>query len=123
MPRDGSGRSDNAIKPGENTIHGTQGGVCSTTTSLIEYYPIQPFISRTDLFASQHSTATNKPPSQPKIYRAERAATPPVPEKGDGIEGVDVSGGGSRGLGTGQGWHANDPNKPPLVDQLTEGKK
>jgi len=61
-------------------------------------------------------TATNKRPSQLKIYRAERTATPPAPEKGDGIEGVNASGGGSRGLGTGQGQHGNDPNKPPLVD-------
>lgn len=78
MPRDGSGRSDNAIEPGENIIHGTQGEL--------------------------------------KIYRAERTATPPAPEKGDGIEGVNASGGGSRGLGTGQGRHANDPNQPPIVD-------
>jgi len=32
---------------------------------------------------------------------------------------VNASGGGSRGRGTGQGRHANDPNKPPLM----EGKK
>lgn len=37
MPRDGSGRSDNTIEPGKNIIHGTQGEVCSTTTSLIKY--------------------------------------------------------------------------------------
>ncbi|OCL03800.1 hypothetical protein AOQ84DRAFT_381246 [Glonium stellatum] len=85
MPRDGSGRSDNAIETGEDMVHGTQG--------------------------------------EPKIYRAERTATPPTEEKGQAIEGLNASGGGSQGLGTGQGRHANDSNKPPLVDELTEGKK
>lgn len=33
---------------------------------------------------------------------------------------MNASGGGSQGLGTGQGGHANDSNKPAAADQATK---
>ncbi|KAF2191074.1 hypothetical protein K469DRAFT_558098 [Zopfia rhizophila CBS 207.26] len=58
-----------------------------------------------------------------KLERTEKVAPPPDGEKGFAIEGMNASGGGSVGVkghtGSGKG---NDPNKPPLVDQVTKGE-
>ncbi|KAF2262648.1 hypothetical protein CC78DRAFT_534679 [Lojkania enalia] len=55
------------------------------------------------------------------ISRANKVAEMPEPEKGAALDGMNASGGGSQGLGnTGQGGHANDSNKPPVVDQVTK---
>lgn len=42
----------------------------------------------------------------------------PEGEKGAALEGMNASGGGAAGHD--QGRHANDSNKPPLVDQITK---
>ena len=42
----------------------------------------------------------------------------PEVEKGEAIEGMNASGGGA--AGTNQGAHAQDSNKPPVVDQVTK---
>ncbi|KAF2241631.1 hypothetical protein BU26DRAFT_525134 [Trematosphaeria pertusa] len=57
------------------------------------------------------------------IKRAQKVAPMPEPEKGAALEGMNASGGGSVGISgtTGQGRHANDSNKPPVVDQVTKG--
>ena len=52
------------------------------------------------------------------LKRTEKVAPMPEGEKGAAIEGLNASGGGS--AGTNQGRHANDSNKPPLVDQVTK---
>lgn len=43
----------------------------------------------------------------------------PEVEKGEAIEGLNASGGGSAG-GHDQGAHAQDSNKPAVVDQVTK---
>ncbi|KAJ4349809.1 uncharacterized protein N0V89_008428 [Didymosphaeria variabile] len=52
------------------------------------------------------------------LKHAQKVAPLPEAEKGAAIEGMNASGGGS--AGTNQGAHANDSNKPPIVDQVTK---
>ncbi|PSN67171.1 hypothetical protein BS50DRAFT_573915 [Corynespora cassiicola Philippines] len=52
------------------------------------------------------------------LNRANKVAPMPEGEKGASIEGLNASGGGSAGHS--QGGHANDSNKPPVVDQVTK---
>ncbi|KAL8386779.1 hypothetical protein RB595_010397 [Gaeumannomyces hyphopodioides] len=65
MPRDGSGRADNAVD--ENAT---------------------PIIHGADQPGSN-------------VDRSGKAAPPPEPEKGEAIEGMNASGGGSQGLAQG----------------------
>jgi hypothetical protein len=37
----------------------------------------------------------------PHVARADKTAPPPEPEKGDGLEGLPASGGGSQGIAQG----------------------
>ncbi|KAF2444981.1 hypothetical protein P171DRAFT_431759 [Karstenula rhodostoma CBS 690.94] len=52
------------------------------------------------------------------LKHTQNVAPLPEGEKGAAIEGLNASGGGS--AGTSQGAHANDSNKPPVVDQVTK---
>ncbi|KAJ4305142.1 hypothetical protein N0V90_000673 [Kalmusia sp. IMI 367209] len=56
--------------------------------------------------------------NQTTLKHAQKVAPLPEVEKGAAIEGMNASGGGSSG--TSQGAHANDANKPPVVDQVTK---
>ncbi|KAK7191264.1 hypothetical protein DPSP01_008335 [Paraphaeosphaeria sporulosa] len=52
------------------------------------------------------------------LQHTQKVAPMPEGEKGAAIDGMNASGGGS--AGTSQGAHAQDSNKPPVVDQATK---
>ncbi|ORY17798.1 hypothetical protein BCR34DRAFT_596670 [Clohesyomyces aquaticus] len=55
------------------------------------------------------------------LQHTKKVAEMPEIEKGEAIEGLNASGGGSAGIGnTGQGGHANDSNKPAASDQVSK---
>ncbi|KAL5405193.1 hypothetical protein PMIN04_012400, partial [Paraphaeosphaeria minitans] len=60
----------------------------------------------------------NRPLQQATLQHTQKVAPAPEGEKGAAIAGLNASGGGSAGAS--QGAHAQDGNKPPVVDQATK---
>ena len=92
MPRDGSGASDNAIEQGETLIHGAGNAPGDVRSSGCSH-------SSTQRTTFQGASASG-------VDRSSKAAPLPEAEKGDALEGMNASGGGSFGKsesGSGKG--------------------
>ncbi|EMC92761.1 hypothetical protein BAUCODRAFT_125737 [Baudoinia panamericana UAMH 10762] len=68
-----------------------------------------------------HGAGENDAPSSSGVDRSSKAAPPPEVEKGDSLEGLNASGGGSSAIGQGSG----KGEKDVTVDKIAEeaGKK
>jgi hypothetical protein len=125
MPRNGDGSSDNGPVDAGEIVHGASGDVRSFPTShpfpRASHLDSSPFTSHLYLFSRRprfFQGYTDSRGAQTSLKHTQNVAPLPEGEKGEAIEGMNASGGGS--AGTSQGAHANDSNKPPVVDQVTK---